>query len=814
MMRSEIEIQAEGARAPGEGGAAGIESSTAAEVSRVAWAVMFIAMSLLAFELVVTRIFSVILWNHFAFLAISIGLFGFGVSGVAVYVLPDLFTRERAFAQLRMSALALLPSLWLVTTALCALPIRMDFSGSMFAFLAAIFVLTSLPFIVGGIGISLALTHWPRSVNRIYAFDMAGSGIGCLLVIALLDRLDGPTAALAIGALPVAAAGVLRRSGLVVGLAAIVLLGVVFNQSQQLVRIRTERSVLTSQVFEEWNAFSRVTVGELKGGTWRGWATAPKSKQPAMEAMGVTIDDDAFTPLIRFDGDFGKVAVLLDDISSVAYRIAPNAGSVLVIGSGGGKDVLTALASGAAHVRAVELNPIIARRVVMDRFREYTGDLYRHPRVDLEVGEGRTVLRHDDRRYDIVQLSMVDTSAASAAGAYALTENSLYTVEAAGEYLAHLRPGGLFTCTWANLPNVEGVNRLVSIYAEALRRSGLPTVEDKIAVISNARLATVLVRPSGFSPTDVVALSRLSGQLGFEPLYLPGRTRSAPEPASAAAVIREILTTDDLDTFFDQHRLDLRPVDDDRPFFFYQNRFRDAPAAFMSWNPGLMYGNGLFIIAKLVVISGVAVLVFMLGPLLLARRAALDDLRGSGAFFVYFFALGAGFITLEIALIQMFGYYLGHPLLGLGVSLTSMLIFTGLGSAAAGRWTSAELRERLQAVFIGIMFLVGVSSLVLPSLMEATVGSHVLLRASLVVVLIAPLGLLLGMPFPTGLRLLGEASRLTPWMWAINGGASVFGAAIATLLVLHFGFSRSLAAGGAVYGLALLSLPRRSPSRA
>lgn len=779
---------------------------------RIAWAVMLIAMALLAFELVVTRIFSVILWNHFAFLAISVGLFGFGVAGVLIYVMPRVFTRERAYEQVRQSALLLVPVLWVVIILLCALPIRMDFSTSMFAYLSVIFLLAALPFVVGGIGITLALSHWPKSVNRIYAFDLVGSAMGCVLVIGLLALFTGPSAALAIAALPILGALVLRRSKLAVALLAVVVAGVAVNQSTEWVRVRMARSHSMSPIFERWNAFSQVTVSPTQHGTWSGWALAPNSKAPPVAALGVMIDGDAFTPLVRFDGNLETVEVLLDDISSVVYRYRPDADSVMVVGSGGGKDVLSALASGARNVRAVELNPIIANDVVKGEFREFTGDLYRHPRVELEVGEGRTVLRHDDRKYEILQLSMVDTSAASAAGAYALTENSLYTVGAAREFLVHLAPGGVFTCTWGNIPNLEGLNRLASVYSQALRDLGIERVDDKIAVVSAGLLGSVLVQPSGFTPADAQRLEAVTARLGFRALYIPGIDIPDDPRTPSIGVIRELLTSNDLAAFYESYPLDLRPVDDDRPFFFYQNRFRDAWGAFTAWGGDSLYGNGLFIIVKLLVISGVAVLIFMFLPLIVARAAARRDFEGAAPLFAYFLCLGAGFITLEIALIQLFGYYLGHPLLGLGVSLTAMLFFTGLGSAISGRWGVADIRARLRGTFAGIVVLAVIGYGALPVLVDATVGAHVLVRCAIAVVTIAPLGLLLGMPFPSGLRLLGDGSRLTPWMWSLNGGASVFGSALATLLVMHLGFSNTLLVGGAIYAVALVTLMlSRSP---
>jgi hypothetical protein len=771
--------------------------------------VFLLAMTLIAFELVVTRLYSVILWNHFAFLAISVALFGFGVAGVAVHLLPRVFTRERAAEQMRLCALALPFVLLLVVAAICALPVTIDFSRQMLAFLTLIFLLTSLPFVVGGLAITLALTHWTPSVNRIYAWDLIGSTAGCLLVIPLLGRLDGPTAVIALGLLSVGAALVLRRSATAVVIGLLVVAAVAANVQTGWVRVTMARSRVQQPVFEQWNAYSRVTVTDP--GPWRGWWVSPNNRDPVARVLGVYIDADAFTPLVEYRGDLNEVRFVLADLTSAAYELKRGLDSALVIGAGGGKDVLAALAAGASRVRAVELNPIIARGIVSDAFVEFTGDLYADPRVDLVVGEGRTVLRHDDGRYDVVQVSMVDTSAAAAAGAYALTENSLYTVEAAQEYLEHLAPGGVMTTTWANFNNLQLGNRLVAQFAEALRRLDGKPVHDRIAVLTGAPahqgfmpLYNVLVKPDGFAPADIARLRTVCRQRDFVPVYLPGDPLDTGVK-DIRALVRRLVGTENLDAFFDSYRLDLRPVSDDRPFFFYQFRLRDSLRDVFSINADMMYGNGMTIIVKLLGVSAASVLLFMGLPMLIGG-GGLARLRGAWAHVLYFSCLGVGFIVIEIALVHMFGYYLGHPLLGLGVSLASILLFTGLGSALGGRWPDETLVSRLRRVLIGIVALGAACFLALPVVTGATIGAALAVRIAVVIATMAPLGLLLGLPFPTGLRLVGSGSGsgTVPWMWAINAGATVLGSALATMLVMHLGFSRTILAGAAVYGVALV----------
>jgi hypothetical protein len=770
--------------------------------------VALLAMTLIAFELIATRLFSVILWNHFAFLAISVALFGFGVAGVGVHLLPRVFTRERAPDQIRACALLLPLVLFVVVLVVCRMPIDVDFSGRMFGFLALIFLLTSLPFVVGGVAITLALTHWTHHVNRIYAWDLVGSTGGCLLVIPLLDRLDGPTAVIALGVLAVAAAAVVARPVSALALGGLVLGAVAVNLQTDWVRVRVARSHVQQPLFEQWNAYSRVTVAEA--GRWRGWWVSPRNRDPEVPVLGIQIDADAFTPMIRYDGDLAAVRVVLADLTSAAYELKRGLGSVLVIGAGGGKDVLAALAAGATRVRAVELNPIIARRIVSEEFAGFTGDPYRDPRVELIVGEGRTVLRHDDNRYDVLQVSMVDTSAAAAAGAYALTENSLYTIEAAGEYLEHLEPGGVLTTTWANFPNLEGGYRLVSQYAEALRRAGRLPVRDRIAVLTGGTahkgfmpLYNVLVKPDGFTAAEVARLRSICGRRGFVPVYLPGDPLDA-RGSDDRAMVRRLVGSGDLDAFLSSYRLDLRPVSDDRPFFFYQFRLRDSLKDPWGFDTDVMYGNGMTIIVKLLLVSALSVLLFIGLPMLLGGRAGAVGGRRVWGFAPYFLCLGVGFIVVELALVHMFGYYLGHPLLGLGVSLASILLFTGIGSALGGRWSDTVLLSRLRVVLVTVVALGAVYHVLLPRVMDLSLGRSLGVRIAVVVLAMGPLGTLLGLPFPSGLRLLGDRSGAVPWMWAINAGATVLGSALATMMVMHLGFSLTILLGSSVYALALL----------
>jgi hypothetical protein len=347
--------------------------------------------------------------------------------------------------------------------------------------LLLLFALTAAPFFVGGLCISLAMTRFSLVAHRLYFWDLLGAAGACLLVVPALGLLGGPIALLVSAALALGAALAFGRGSIgqpavrrwIVSGGAVVALVAMLAPSLGWLRIRVAKGVDLGQAHAElnrWNSFSMVTVLPAVG--FRGWGMSPAYRGPVPPQKTLVIDMNAMTTITQFDGRLETVRHALFDLSALVYSIRRDPGEVCVIGAGGGKDVLAALAGGATRVSAVEINPLIVDDVMRDRYADFSGHLYARDDVDVHVADGRSFVRGAPRRFDVILLSMVDTSAATAAGAYALTENSLYTADAFEDFIQHLSPGGVLSVSTVSLEGLAVGARLVSVAREALQRTG------------------------------------------------------------------------------------------------------------------------------------------------------------------------------------------------------------------------------------------------------------------------------------------------------------------------------------------------------
>jgi hypothetical protein len=773
-----------------------------------------VSAALLMTELSLTRIFSVTMYYHFAFLAISIALFGLSASGVLVYVLR----RRLASAGTRglLTAGALAHGLATLVALACLVRIRvgLNYSPANLAWMLAIYVLAALPFLTGGAIVSLAFARLAARINVVYAADLIGAALGCLVLIPLLNQLGAPgvvmtAAALSmIAAICFAPAAARRRTTLAAGILLVVPTAAQLAGQAPFDVIDTKGHEGDRVLFSRWNSFSRVAVYDRPHGDW---SLSPTFTGPRGESLFMDIDSAASTPIIRSTGDAADAQYLRYELTALAYHMVEQPGgfSALVIGPGGGRDLLSALAFGADRVEGVEINPIIVRDVMLDRFRDYSGALYADPRVSIHVDDGRSFVRRSSTEYDVIQASLVDTWAATAAGAYTLTENSLYTAEAFGEYLDHLSDGGLLTITrWV----FDGV-RLVTLAQDACAARGLDASQH-LAIVRLDRVATFLLKKTPFTPADVRKLQQLAGDLGFSILYAPGV--DAPlvldEPVemartgTSAADYRRLILAEDRERFVADYPLDIRATTDDRPFFFHTTRLGDQLQT--AFGRSMLFGNGLSALLTLFGISAVLVAVFIVGPLLAGGERPGP---GWGGWLAYFGALGAGFMLLEVALLQHFVLLLGHPVYSLTVTLFSLLLGTGLGSLVS-RGVPHDRVKAFTTRALGAILVVGLlAPIALPAIIDLAIPWPLALRIGAAVAILLPLGILLGMPLPGGMRLLAAARpEIVPWGWGLNGAFSVVGATLAVFIAMNWGFSATLVSGALVYAGAAGTLYARA----
>ena len=771
-----------------------------------------VSAALLMTELALTRIFSVTMYYHFAFLAISIALFGLSASGVLVYVLR----RRLAPADIRelLSAGALLHALaTLVALAfLVRIRVGLNYSPENLRLMLAIYALAALPFLTGGAIVSMAFSRLTARINVLYAADLIGAAAGCLALIPLLNLLGAPGVVFSASALSGAAAIAFApaRSRARIAVIAVVMLAIPLSLQ---VTGRAPFDVVDTKghqgdtvLFSKWNSFSRVAVYDRAHGDW---SLSPRFTGTRGPSLFMDIDSAASTPILK-TGRPEDASYLRYELTALAYNLMERPGgfSALVIGPGGGRDLLSALVFGATHVDGVEINPIIARDVMLNRFRDYSGGVYANPRVSIHVDDGRNFVRRTPAKYDVIQASLVDTWAATAAGAYTLTENSLYTSEAFGEYLDHLNDNGMLTISrWV----FDGL-RLVSLAQQACAERGLDASRH-LAIVRLDRVATFLLKKTPFTAAEVARLQQTAADLGFTILYAPGvpAPLAIEEPiemqrtgTSAADYRRLILATSPAD-FMARYPLDIRPTTDDRPFFFHTTRLRDQMQ--VAFGRSMLFGNGLSALMTLMAISGGLVVLFVIGPLVVGGER--PD-RGWSGWLAYFGGLGAGFMLLEVALLQRFVLLLGHPVYSLTVTLFSLLLGTGLGSLLSRRIGDGRVRKDTVRAILAIA-VVGIgAALVLPRIVDLAIPWALPARIGVAVGILVPIGVLLGMPLPGGMRLLRAVRPdIVPWGWGINGAFSVLGATLAVFIAMNWGFSVTLSIAALVYGCSAVVLATR-----
>ncbi|HTM11028.1 MAG TPA: hypothetical protein VL754_21805 [Verrucomicrobiae bacterium] len=768
-------------------------------------AISLISASTLLLELGLTRLFSATMYYHFAFMAISLALFGSGASGVFIYLARDRLARVRTGSWLTAASLLFAMSALLALYTILANPIAIDAYTRNNIRLLTIYAVSALPFFFAGCAITMAITRFAGEIDRLYLFDLAGAAAGCMLLIPVLNLIGAVNLVLLVSVLAVVAAiisNASRRSPimtfLLIELAAGLSVAMIYNGATGRFDVHPNKGTDESHLlFSKWNSISRVTaVGDLD---------APEIR--------IIIDSDAATDVSKGGGEMRTLPGRPQHLSAFGYHIK-RAPRVLIIGSGGGKDVIAARAFGAASITAVEVNPVIALDVMSSEpFKSYAGSIYQQPEVRLVVDEGRSFIRSRPDRYDIIQAVMVDTWAATAAGAFALTESNLYTVEAFKDYIAHLTDDGLLTMTRWYFEPPDQLLRLTSLARATMAELGIDHPERHLLLVRQKIVdslqvpATFLFKKSAFTDDEVRRLERIAVEEGFVILYTP-----LTRPAN---VFTQLIETVDLSRWWNSFENNVEPTRDNNPFFFNSIRLSRITSLSKGAGEWQKTNLGTSILFKLLGITTLFVLIFLIGPLWFAHGGTLQiRTREKLSYLLYFACLGAGFIIIEVVMIQKFILFLGHPVYSLTVILFSLFVFSAVGSRLTGRFREDRLAATLSKVLIAIAALTALYLIVLPPIFYNLVHWARPLRIAITVIMLAPLALLLGMPMPLGIRLLTRRMpEIIPWAWGVNGATSVMGSVAALVIALLTGFNQALMTGAVLYLLAVFFIAERRPRR-
>jgi spermidine synthase len=784
---------------------------------------------LLAYEVLLTRLFSIVLWHHFAYMIISAAMLGFGASGTALALLKEKIEPHiGAVYLIAATGMAfLMPLAFLLAQQVPFNPLELLWDGTQPTKLLAIYLLMMLPFFFGGLCIGLVLWHFGDNAGRIYAFDILGAGVGSLGVLGLLYVMPPHKVLIVLTALGLVAAAVavmelemrpkwMTKAFFGLALIAIAMLsgnGLVMHPSAYKDLSQTLNITGTRVIEERSSPLGHITVVESGSIPFRhapGMSLNATDEPPPQ--LAVFVDGNGPAVITRFDGALAPLAYLDQLTSALPYHVMqpPSRPHVLVLGAGAGSDVLQALYHGAGKIDAVELDRNIID-LVQHRFRDFAGNLYTRPEVYVHEGEARGFVNTHDDRYDLIQVALLDSFGVASAGLYGLSESYLYTVEALQAYLDRLTPHGMLAVTrWLSLPPRDSL-KLFATAVAALERAGVSNPAARLAMIRGWKTVTLLVKHSDFTSDEIAAIKEFSRARSFDVAYYPGMP---PDEANHYNLLARpyffegaiALLGTERQAFLDRYKFYIEPATDDRPYFFHFFKWNAAAELFALREQGgmaLLDWSYPLLVATLMQ-AFVASILLVLAPLAMSRRRRpLPTVRVS----LYFLAIGLAFMFIEIAFIQKFVLFLAHPLYAVAVVLCAFLLFAGVGSWLAERWRRRGSNRNVGLAVMGIATLAVIYLVILPSVFQALIHLSDPAKIAISVALIAPLAVCMGIPFPTGMMRLASTTRdIIPWAWAINGFASVVGAVLATLLAIHLGFAVVILLAVLLYGLASAAL--------
>jgi hypothetical protein len=775
----------------------------------------------LVLEVLDSRLLSVLTWYHLSFFAVSLAMLGMAAGAVQVFLGGARYDGERARGELARASLRFAVSIPLthVVNLVVPIPTASDLAVMEFVALTIATAVLAVPFYLSGVVVTIALTRTGAQIGALYAWDLLGAAAGCLAVVPLLNGVGLSGAALVAGAAAALGSSALHRYGSVAGVwrplaiaaGLIVMAGANSAADRGLSVLVAKNRPLVSRDLAveraEWNSHSFVIFQEPSIGPVFLWGPGAATPEREARLAWVLIDGEAGTPITEWDGDPAALEWVSHDVTTLPYHL--RRGHAAVVGVGGGRDVLSALWGGNERVTGIEINSLLLDALTGSH-RSFAGIASR-PAVRLVHDEARAFLARTDERYDVLQMSLIDTWAATGAGAFSLTENGLYTREAWQLFLSRLAPRGVFSVSrWFNPSNVSETNRLLALGVAALIDRGLSHPAEHLVMAARGPVATLVLSPSPFDERDRRLFESLAEREQLTVLVSPWqRPADARLGAIASADGRETLDAAAADENFDY-----TPPTDSRPFFFNMLKPARFAHAFGAPQGGVIWGNiratGTLVLLFVVAATLVALVIFW--PLLRHRGLPMqaEVFRASLA---YFAAIGAGFMLIQVALLQRFSVLLGHPTYTFALILFSMILFAGLGSMASDRLALGSRHYRLLPLLVAVALTAEV--IAMRYILAAAAPLSLPGRTAVMLAFVAPLAAMMGFFFPIGMRLTGQHSgAATAWMWGVNGACGVLASigAVAISMWVAIDANLLIAAGLYVSLLLPMSVLGRSPA--
>lgn len=773
------------------------------------FSVFSISAGIISYEIYLMRVFSYILWHHFGYMAISVGLLGFGVSGAFISIFKEGLLRKfplSFFLSNLLFGLTTLSSLILIQKIPFS-PFLLVWYGKQYLYLLFIYLLLLIPFFCGALSIGLALTRFKERTNKVYGANLLGSGFGALLIIFISFILPLERGIFLISSLGFFAAllpfcscsiceanlWMRRRRKTFLALTLFFLLTFLFAGLSPFIQISLlpseykgiSRTLNLPSSRITLRKFSPLGIVEVVESPFiREAAGLSLNFQEDLPAQALLfLDGEEVGPISRFDGDTSKISFVNYLTSALPYHLLSEP-TLLIIGAGGGTEVLNGIYHKAKEITALELNPQIVS-ILKDDYRDFSGSLYQREDVKPIIAEARGYLEKAEKEYDLISLSLLGSFTAASSGLYSLNETYLYTLEAFQKYIQRLKPGGILSITsWLKEPPRDNL-KILYILSETLARSGLKG-EESIIFIRGLRTATILAKKGEFTQKEIEETKEFCKERLFETLFYPGikEEDNLLKEETYFQASQKIISKD-RENFLKFYPFNISPPIDDSPYFFHFFKWKSLPlllrTAGKEWIPFLEWGY-IVLIATLSQALVSSIFLILL-PLFLCRKR-FRITRKKGGSFLYFSLLGFSFMLLEMAFIQKFVLFLSHPLYATGFILTCILIFSGLGSCYAKKLKGGIITSVFSIILISIFYLLS-----LKPILSHFLNFPLIFKIFLSLFLLAPLSFFMGIPFPLGLERAGRIDEnLIPWCWGINGCFSVIATIGAVILMMAYGF--------------------------
>lgn len=784
----------------------------------------FVSAAALSFEINLTRLFSVSQFYHFAFMVVSIALLGYGASGTFLALQKGKNKKEKEYP---LSLLAGCAGICILGSFLLVNIIPFDSYSiavdiSQLGILVFHYAALSSPFFFIGMITSLMLRRNRESSGKVYALNLAGSAAGCLVAILTPGLIDGE-GVVALSAVIACSGGLFfmiheksnkqkGKAAISLGVIGITLVIALVPLSSKIIHgempefftlnISPYKSISyalqnpeAEVINSAWNSISKIDVvrspslHSLPGLSYR-------YANPLPPIKGLFWDGDNLNAILPLDDDQAFMSHLQ---TAIAYELQENP-HVLILEPKGGMAISAARALGAGQITAVEGNPLVI---------DAAADIYHMEGVDLVTSSGRSFLRASETKFDIIQIPLTDSFHPVSSGAYALGEDYRYTLESFEDMIKILKPDGLLVITrWLQQEPSEWL-RIFALAVTALEEQGLNSTTNIIA-LRGYNTGTIFVKNSPFKMTEIAQVRSFAENKAFDIVFMPtlreeeiNRFNILPEPVYYQT-FNNFLQADSREYFYRAYPYDVSPPTDDHPFFghyFKWSQIGDVLGSIgTTWQP--FGGAGYLVIIIIFIIALILSSGLILLPMIFRKRTGSASRLGRLP--IYFGLIGLAFMLVEMPLIQRFILYLDQPSFAMAAVLFSILLFSGIGSHyGSQKLTLPKALSSLVGLLIVYIFL-------LPRLLSLSLGLPLALRLLITIVLIAPVGFLMGIPFPAGLSQIRTIKEQNPdagdwiisYVWGVNGASSVIATILASLISLSCGFNLTFVAGTFCYLLA------------